>query len=123
VRARFAVVGGGVIGTLVRYAVGEIVTPSGVWPWSTFIVNIVGAAVLGYVTGRFLRHPSAHPLWRPLVGVGIMGAMTTFGTFTLELSRLIAAGRLAVALAYGAASVVMGMAVAVGMVRLGEVQR
>jgi CrcB protein len=123
VKARVAVVAGGILGTLVRYAVGEIVHPGGGWPWATFVVNLVGASLLGYITGRFLRHPRAHPLWRPLVGVGVLGSFTTFGTFTVELSRLLAGGRIVVALGYATASICLGMVAAVGMVRVGELGR
>jgi CrcB protein len=51
-----AVFVGGALGTLARAALATLAAPDpGRWPWPTFIVNIVGAFLLGYFTTRLPR--------------------------------------------------------------------
>ncbi|MEA2496144.1 MAG: fluoride exporter [Thermoleophilaceae bacterium] len=84
-------------------------TQPGDWPWATLIVNLAGALVLGYVAIR-------HHRWRPLLGTGFCGALTTFSTMQLELLQMLDADRVGLALAYAAVSVAFGLgAAALGM--------
>ena len=48
-----AILAGGAIGTLARAGLAEA-TPhrAGQWPWATFIVNLAGAFILGWVLTR-----------------------------------------------------------------------
>lgn len=97
---------GGVVGTLVRAAVAEAWTPrAGHWPWATFVVNVVGAGVLGWVAVR--RGPADHV--RQLIGTGFCGALTTFSTMQLEVLRMLDADRVGLALLYVSGSVAAGL--------------
>jgi CrcB protein len=101
-----AVFAGGVLGACARAGVAEAFPHDPThWPWATFVVNLVGAAILGWVVVRA-------PAWRRFVGTGICGALTTFSTFQVELLDLHAG----LACAYAAASLALG----IGAVRLGE---
>jgi CrcB protein len=80
----------------------------GTWPWATFLVNLAGAFLLGYVVTRLQERLPLSAYRRPLVGTGFCGALTTFSTMQLELVRMLDAGRYALAFGYGAASVVGG---------------
>lgn len=64
-------------GTLARAGVAEAVAS----PWATLLVNLAGAALLGYVLG-------ALPERRPLLGTGLCGGLTTFSTIQLEVLEL-----------------------------------
>lgn len=98
---------GGALGALVRAGLAEAFPASGAsWPWATFLVNVVGAALLGYWYTT-LSHASYR---RPLLTTGFCGALTTFSTVQLELLEMIDAGRLALACLYLAASVAAGLA-------------
>jgi CrcB protein len=103
---------GGCAGTLARAGMTEAIPPhAGHWPWATFLVNVVGACVLGWVATR--RGPADHV--RQLVGTGFCGALTTFSTLQLEVLRMLDASRVGLALLYVSGSVVAGLlAVAVG---------
>jgi CrcB protein len=89
-----------VAGTLARAAVAEGVAS----PWCTLLVNVVGAALLGYVV-------AAMPQRRPLLGTGFCGGLTTFSTLqleALELSTLDAVVYLAASALLGWAAVAAG---------------
>lgn len=58
-----------------------------VFPWGTFVINISGSLILGFVTGLVLYHGLPNTP-RLLLGTGFCGAYTTFSTFTLESVRL-----------------------------------
>lgn len=98
---------GGAVGALLRAGLGEAL-PAGQanWPWATFLVNVAGAALLGY---WFTALPQAS-YRRPLLTTGFCGALTTFSTVQLELLEMIEAGRLGIAFTYLTASVVAGLA-------------
>jgi CrcB protein len=98
---------GGALGAVLRAGLGEALPPTaGGWPWATFLVNIVGAALLGYWFTT-LPHSSYR---RPLLTTGFCGALTTFSTVQLELVEMIDAGRLPLAGLYLAVSVAAGLA-------------
>lgn len=102
-----AIFAGGALGALLRAGLAEALPPTaGEWPWATFLVNIVGAALLGYWFTT-LPHMSYR---RPLLTTGFCGALTTFSTVQLELVEMIDAGRLPLAALYLAASVAAGLA-------------
>jgi len=97
---------GGALGALVRAGLGEALPDPGVgWPWATFLVNVVGAALLGYWF-TVLPHTQYR---RPLLTTGFCGALTTFSTVQVELVEMIDAGRVPLACAYLAVSVAAGL--------------
>jgi len=50
VRDAAAVIAGGAVGTLARAGVAEALPlHPGTWPWATFLVNIAGSLILGWV--------------------------------------------------------------------------
>jgi CrcB protein len=85
----FGVAVAGAIGANARYLVDLLV--GGRWPTrfplGTFVINVSGAFVLGFITGLVLYH--AFPRTpQVLLGTGFCGAYTTFSTFTFETARL-----------------------------------
>jgi fluoride exporter len=76
----------------------------------TLTVNVAGSAVLGVVLGL-----SAPPSWMvALVGTGFCGTLTTFSTFGYDVVRLVEERAVGRALAYLAASLVLGLGAAAG---------
>ncbi|MBM3688916.1 MAG: CrcB family protein [Actinobacteria bacterium] len=97
---------GGAIGTLARWAV-EIGIDAMAVPlaWATLIVNIAGCLLMGVLVSYVLAHPARHGLWRPFLGVGVLGGFTTFSAFAVDLVVLAREGHYAISLGYLVASV------------------
>ncbi len=100
----------GAAGALARYGIGSAVGPRD-FPWSTLGINLAGSLALGFIvrTGD-LRG------WSDLVtialGVGFLGAFTTFSTFSVETQSMLRDGRSTAAGLYVAASLIGGVGLA-----------
>lgn len=109
-----AVLVGGAAGALAR-AGAEHAVPArpGQWPWATLAVNLLGSLVLAWLTTRVTEMVAPTRYVRLLVGTGFCGALTTFSTFQVETLRLAKDGHAQLAAGYAAASLALGMLVAV----------
>ena len=120
-RELLAIFAGGAVGALARAGLSERWAHSPTsWPWATFVVNVVGAFMLGYFATRLQERLPLSAYRRPLLGTGLCGALTTFSTMQLELLRMLDHGRVGLATGYAAASVIAGflaLAAATAMVR------
>ena len=86
----FAIAIGGAIGALLRYGVSLWLT----FPFGTLSANIIGAMAMGIAYGIFETRISTASLF---IMVGILGSFTTFSSFSLDVLRLLEAGRTALA--------------------------
>jgi CrcB protein len=103
---------GGAIGAASRYGTAlAIPVRSGAYPTATFLVNVVGAVILGMVAALPADWLRAHELTRPAVGTGFCGGLTTFSTMSLEIYQRWP-GYTAVAAAYAVISVLAAPACA-----------
>ena len=107
---------GGAIGALTRYFVGIWVqtrVPNSTFPWGTFVINVTGSFILGFVATLLSERLLTHPNWRPFINIGFVGAYTTFSTFEYETARLQsswqAMGNLAGSVVAGYAAVWIGI--------------
>ncbi|MCA7085890.1 fluoride efflux transporter CrcB [Cupriavidus sp. DB3] len=67
-------------------------------PYGTLAANLLGGFLIGVAVGFFDTHASLPPAWRLLVITGFLGGLTTFSTFSSELTANLLAGD------YGAAA-------------------
>jgi CrcB protein len=105
---------GGALGTLARAGLGEAMPHRpGQWPWATFIVNLAGAFILGWLLTRLAERTAPSMHWRFFAGTGFCGALTTFSAFQIEIFESARDGHVAIAVGYPMASLAAGMAVAV----------
>jgi CrcB protein len=108
-----AFVAAGAVGAPLRYLVDGFVTDrvEGTFPWGTFVINVTGSFVLGFLTGLALYH--AFPKTpKVILGTGLCGAYTTFSTFTFETVRLAEDGSSSEALRNLLGTLVVGAAAA-----------
>ncbi|UGS37039.1 CrcB family protein [Capillimicrobium parvum] len=109
-----AIVAGGAAGALARAGLAEALPhAAGGWPWATFIANLAGALFLGWLLTRLAERVAPTTHWRPLLGTGLAGALTTFSTFQVEIFTLMHDGHGGLGIAYALTSVAAGMALAV----------
>lgn len=102
---------GGALGALARAGLSEAVASDpGAWPWATFTVNVVGAALLGYFATRLQERLPPTRYRRPFLATGVCGALTTFSTLQVELIRMLDHHHGGLALGYAAASIAAGFA-------------
>jgi len=100
---------GGAIGAVGRFvvmsAVGHIAHTG--FPWGTLTVNVLGAFILGSVIEISALAWSPSPEVRAMVVVGMLGAFTTFSTFSMDLYYLLERGALINASVYAVGSVLV----------------
>ena len=103
----------GAVGALLRYEVElhvrRRVGPA--FPWGTLVINVSGGFVLGLLTG-LVGHAGVTTGVLTVVGTGLLGAYTTFSTFTFDTVTLAERGRVGPAVANLGLSVVAGLAAA-----------
>ncbi|OBF17194.1 camphor resistance protein CrcB [Mycobacterium kubicae] len=105
-----AIFAGGAVGALTRAALATLFVPDPArWPWPTFIVNIVGAFLVGYFTTRLLERLPLSSYRRPLLGTGFCGGLTTFSTMQVETVEMLEHGHWALATAYTVVSIAVGL--------------
>lgn len=97
---------GGIFGSIVRYALGKIISERSVsiFPIGTFAINITGAFLLGLLSSESL----GENLY-VLFGDGFLGAYTTFSTFMYEGFNLFQEREIINAFTYVMLSLIIGI--------------
>jgi CrcB protein len=95
-------------------AIGRLVIDSAVsdrvgrqFPYGTLVVNLTGAFLLGLLVGLAPDDAGFR-----IAGTGLIGAFTTFSTWSLESHRLVEDGELRGGLANIVVSLILGVALA-----------
>jgi CrcB protein len=115
------VVCGGMVGAPLRYLTDRAVQSrhDSVFPWGTFVVNVVGCVILGLLTGAAVAGAGDSRL-RLLLGTGLCGALTTYSTFSYETLRLTETGARMYAVCNVVGSAAAGLGAAFAGVALGR---
>lgn len=99
---------GGAAGAMLRYGI-SLLPYKGSFPLLTFITNLCGAVLIGYIAGMAAgkQMPSGLVLF---LKTGVCGGFTTFSTFSLEAYNLMEQGHYGQAGGYAVLSVVLCLA-------------
>lgn len=104
---------GGCFGTLARYSIGNFMpTINNGWPYSTFIINLLGALLLGTLLEQLTRRGSDGDRRQKLrlgLGTGFLGAFTTYSTLSVEVVLLSRNNEFSMAILYAAISIIGGV--------------
>lgn len=89
-----AIAVGGAAGALLRYGVG--VSVAGMlgrdFPYGTLAANVLGCLAMGVLYVLFLERMAVSPELRAALLVGLLGAFTTFSSFSIETLLLLENG-------------------------------
>jgi fluoride exporter len=103
---------GGFIGATLRYATSSLVsrfTPQTQFPYGTFVVNMLGCLLIGFLAGVADSRDIFSTTSRAFVFTGLLGAFTTFSTFSYETMGLFQNGQTSPALTNMGLQLVLGL--------------
>ena len=110
------VLAGGTAGTAVRaWLVATFPPADGGWPWATFAVNVAGSLLLGMLVASLRRRrvdDEQRARLSAALGTGLLGGLTTYSTFAVEVVLLVRDGDGGIGVGYGLLSVLTGIGAA-----------
>jgi CrcB protein len=86
---------GGALGSWLRWVLG--LRLNGLFaelPLGTFAANLIAGYVIGAAIAFFAKYPELSVEWRLFVITGLMGGLSTFSTFSAEVTTHIQQGRI-----------------------------
>ncbi|HEY0961386.1 MAG TPA: fluoride efflux transporter CrcB [Pseudomonadales bacterium] len=95
------VAAGGALGAMARYWVYN----AGPFPGqksivATFVINVAGSLLIGVMYVLVTERALLPDAWRSLVSIGLLGAFTTYSTYSLDALQLLQQGMVSTALLY-----------------------
>ena len=103
---------GGFFGAILRYLISGGVqkwTQNADFPYGTLVVNLIGCVVIGMLTRLDEMRGLLSPEMRFFILIGLLGAFTTYSTFSNEAVHLINNRRFSTAVLYMAAHLILGL--------------
>lgn len=106
-----AIAAGGALGAVARhyFATSVMRLVGEGFPWGILAANVLGSVLLGAIVQAFLAMATPQPELRAFLVIGLLGAFTTFSTFSLDVVLLIERGQFGLAGLYILASVVLAI--------------
>lgn len=103
---------GGAIGAIGRHFMNRLsYTLLGAdFPYGTLFANILGSALMGVLIAWLSHHEPQSANFRSFAATGLLGAFTTFSTFSLDAITLFERGAWMEAALYIIGNVVLGIA-------------
>lgn len=90
---------GASLGAIMRWVLGLVLDSMSVAiTLGTLVANVIGGFFIGVAMAFFSAHTELSPQWRLLIITGFLGGLTTFSSFSAELTLMIQEGRLSIAL-------------------------
>ena len=96
---------GGGIGSVLRWSVCRLITSH----WGTFLVNIIGAFLIGVAYAYFQKQTHLTVETKAFIMTGLLGGFTTFSTYLLNFITLFNQNHIVEGFLYLISSVVIGV--------------
>jgi CrcB protein len=102
---------GGALGALARFSLAEFLHRryAGSMPIGTLVVNVIGCFLAGVLFTSVFEREDLDPRMKNFLGVGLLGAFTTFSTFGSETLSLFREDKIPLAIGNVALNVVAGL--------------
>ncbi|MBO1520178.1 fluoride efflux transporter CrcB [Oceanisphaera pacifica] len=86
---------GGALGAVLRFGITDIMARAlgRTFPYGTLTVNVLGSLIMGSVFVLVQQQVLHENSWRPFLMVGMLGALTTFSSFSLDSLLLLEQGQ------------------------------
>ncbi len=104
----FLVGAGGFLGSIARYSMSLFTTKyiSTIFPTGTFLVNIMGSFIIGFLYAYLEKYPQ-HEIYRFFLVTGFCGGFTTFSSFSAENLFLLQKGHYTLFFIYVISSILL----------------
>ena len=100
---------GGGLGSALRFLISRYLNNSTGFPFGTFMVNIVGSLVLGFLLGLAMKNNAISANTMLFMATGFCSGFTTFSTFMYENQVFLKSGDFALFGFYSIASFAVGL--------------
>jgi len=96
VQQLLAIAGGGALGAVLRFAMSSTIYRilGREFPYGTLAVNVLGSLLMGFLFVVLVERLALSAEWRAALLIGLLGAFTTFSTFSFETLALFESGQL-----------------------------
>jgi fluoride exporter len=101
VQQLLAIAGGGALGAVLRFGMSSTIYRilGREFPYGTLAVNVLGSLLMGFLFVVLVERLAMSAEWRAALLIGMLGAFTTFSTFSFETLALFENGELLKAVA------------------------
>jgi fluoride exporter len=101
VQQLLAIAGGGALGAVLRFGMSSTIyrVLGRDFPYGTLAVNVLGSLLMGFLFVVLVERLAVSAEWRAALLIGLLGAFTTFSTFSFETLALFENGELLKAIA------------------------
>ena len=89
-----AIAAGGALGAVFRFwmSTATYAVLGRGFPYGTLLVNVLGSFLMGMATVLLIERLAVSAEWRAAILIGLLGAFTTFSTFSMETYNLVIDG-------------------------------
>ena len=101
---------GGGLGSILRYLINLLIkNPEGQFPINTFLVNMIGSFLIGFIFGYLNENNYIDKNVILFLIIGFCGGLTTFSSFTYDSFELISFGKIFFLIIYNFFSILIGV--------------